>query len=808
MTPASLQSSFYDSQLSLETLSIPVYVTNFRQENKNCQSGRNKSNLRSIKRNNKMLEAANLPNIVVLNPRSLYNKQSNFITLIEQTDAGVCFISETWDRSHKENSNLITDLIKIDGYVWVKSVHERNCGGGKPALLINENEFFITELSPDPITVPVGVEAVWAMLIPRSKLKSTNVRKIIVGSVYYSSKQTKKDDFIDHLADVFHTLSSKYGPDIKFIIGGDYNRLNLKPILNLTPDFKQVVNVPTRRNPDAILDKIVTNIHALYQPPTTLLPLENDDDKTGKPSDHLICIMRPISTGIPPSVKYKQIKFRRFPDSALREMGRWLQGQNWHEVYMLTCPNQKAEKFESILMEKINLYFPEKVIKVNSNDKPWVDRKLLQIDRQRKREYNKRKRSEKWKKLNNLFHERAKILKENYYKDRVEDLKTSNISQWYSRLKRMSSIDQTKEGDVEVQDLVEFPNQEQAEMIADQYAKISNQYKPLKSEDLDCSNMTDSKPLPLFDPYQVYLKIKKMKKKSSTILNDVPWKVIYEYSVELSEPLCHIFNSAILDGIWPNSWKREVVTPVPKVFPPKKASDLRKISGTKNFSKILEALLSDSIIGDIQQSIDPSQYGNEKGLSTVHYLIKMIHSILETLDTNNATHKNAVIAQLIDWSQAFDRQDAKLGLEAFMKCGVRQSLIPLLTSFFQDRKMVVKWHGCLSSERELPGGVPQGSLFGNLQYKVSSNSNADHASPEMKFKFVDDLSLLEKLNLILAGISSYNFRNHVASDIGTHQHYIPSQNLKSQESLDNIQEWTKKNLAKLNVQKSKIMIFN
>ena len=72
-----------------------------------------------------MLEAANLPNIVVLNPRSLYNKQSNFITLIEQTDAGVCFISETWDRSHKEKSKLITDLIKIDGYVWVKSVHNR-----------------------------------------------------------------------------------------------------------------------------------------------------------------------------------------------------------------------------------------------------------------------------------------------------------------------------------------------------------------------------------------------------------------------------------------------------------------------------------------------------------------------------------------------------------------------------------------------------------------------------------------------------------------------------------------------------------
>lgn len=45
----------------------------------------NHDDLITIKRCNKLLEAANLPVIVTVNPRSLYNKQAEFRTLIEQT---------------------------------------------------------------------------------------------------------------------------------------------------------------------------------------------------------------------------------------------------------------------------------------------------------------------------------------------------------------------------------------------------------------------------------------------------------------------------------------------------------------------------------------------------------------------------------------------------------------------------------------------------------------------------------------------------------------------------------------------------
>ena len=108
--------------------------------------------------------------------------------------------------------------------------------------------------------------------------------------------------------------------------------------------------------------------------------------------------------------------------------------------------------------------------------------------------------------------------------------------------------------------------------------------------------------------------------------------------------------------------------------------------------------------------------------------------------------------------KTFDRKDPKLGIQSFIRNGVRPTLIPLLVSYFQDRKMIVKWHGLTSTTRDLPGGGPQGCTFGLLEYKSNSNDNVDHVPPQMRFKFVDDLSILEKLNLILIGLSSYNFR--------------------------------------------------
>ena len=127
-----------------------------------------------------------------------------------------------------------------------------------------------------------------------------------------------------------------------------------------------------------------------------------------------------------------------------------------------------------------------------------------------------------------------------------------------------------------------------------------------------------------------------------------------------------------------------------------------------------------------------------------HYLIRMIHEILTSVDQNTATEKFAVICTMIDWRQAFDRQCPKLGVESFMRNGVRESLIPILTNYLQNRRMCVKWHGVVSKVRKLNGGGPQGGLWGILEYLSISNDNTNYISNREKYKFIDDLSFPKK----------------------------------------------------------------
>ena len=53
----------------------------------------------------------------------------------------------------------------------------------------------------------------------------------------------------------------------------------------------------------------------------------------------------------------------------------------------------------------------------------------------------------------------------------------------------------------------------------------------------------------------------------------------------------------------------------------------------------------------------------------------MVHQILTIFDSNNEKEKYAVLSQLIDRSKAFDRQDPKMGIQSFIRNGVRPTLI-------------------------------------------------------------------------------------------------------------------------------------
>ena len=322
------------------------------------------------------------------------------------------------------------------------------------------------------------------------------------------------------------------------------------------------------------------------------------------------------------------------------------------------------------------------------------------LKRLKSREYNKNRRSNKWEKLNKLFKKEVLKAKRSFYKSKIKDLKESNPSQWYSKLKRLCSYDQHKSEPIIVETIKHLSIQEQAELIADKFSKVSQEYEPLNEKDIIVPEF-ESSSIPIFTPLDVQNNFLEIKTKKAFPPGDIPPKLIKELASELSKPFCEILNSSIKLGQWPNIYKKEFVTPVPKVFPPHDLSDLRNISGLLNFDKVAEKMISKIMISDMSDNIDPSQYSNQEGLSLQHYLIKMINKILIDTDNNSRGDVNAVIATLIDWKEAFPRQCPKLGIEAFIKCGVRPSLIPLLINYFQNRSMIVKWHGVTSKERQL-----------------------------------------------------------------------------------------------------------
>ena len=154
-----------------------------------------------------------------------------------------------------------------------------------------------------------------------------------------------------------------------------------------------------------------------YQSPFTVPPLDNDSNKSGKPSDHLIVMMKPINANEPKRKVYKTVTFRPLPESGLFQFGVWLQTQKWESVLSATTAHEKAKILQNLLMENLDKFLPTKTLKIGSEDQPWFNNQLRRLDRRQKREYAKNKKSNKLNSLNAKYLEKSDEVKEKYYKN-------------------------------------------------------------------------------------------------------------------------------------------------------------------------------------------------------------------------------------------------------------------------------------------------------------------------------------------------------------------------------------------------------
>ena len=115
----------------------------------------------------------------------------------------------------------------------------------------------------------------------------------------------------------------------------------------------------------------------------------------------------------------REIKVRPFPDSGFQKMKEWFLNQSWEDIYKAETAHEKAAKFQETLINALENIFPEKILKVNNDDQPWMNNELKLLDRKRKRIYRKERRSERWKYLNRMFKQAVAELGQTQVIDKV-----------------------------------------------------------------------------------------------------------------------------------------------------------------------------------------------------------------------------------------------------------------------------------------------------------------------------------------------------------------------------------------------------
>ena len=479
---------------------------------------------------------------------------------------------------------------------------------------------------------------------------------------------------------------------------------------------------------------------------------------------------------------------------------------DWNVLNDFSSISDKMYFFQTTILGMFRECFPLKRKRIFTQNEPFMNDVILKLRRKKRREFHKHRMSEKYIQLDQRYRELLSKSMKSFYKRRVKSLRTSNPRAWYRNIKQLIGYD-AKEENPTVENIKHLSATEQAEHIAESFAKISQEYEPLNRSGIALGKMDSSDYLKIA-PSEVMDVLSSMDANKAVPKNDIPTKILKRFSSHLSEPLAGLITECICKGVWPDFLKIEAVTPVPKVKNMASAKDLRKICGLPNLSKVMEKVIVKYIVKDMKNKLDVCQFANQPNMSINHYLIQMVDRVLSVLDGSSKGEHTAVIATLVDWSSAFDRQDLTLAIKSFQENGVRDSLIPILMSFFEGRRMFVKWHGSISGTKDLPGEGAQGTSLGLWSFLSQTNDNPENTEKENIFKFVDDKTFLEVVNLLSIGIASHNYKARVPSNVKTSGLIISHENLKSQEHLNSIQKWTKKKQMLLNIKKTKNMIFN
>jgi hypothetical protein len=236
----------------------------------------------------------------------------------------------------------------------------------------------------------------------------------------------------------------------------------------------------------------------------------------------------------------------------MKELGT----HEWTEVTNADDPHLKSNKFHETLITTLNKHFKEKIVVVTSLDKPWCTPAIKLKHSEMQKEFYKKGKTQRWKKLKSAFRRAKRKSMKHHYKEFFEELKTTSPSEYYKMAKRIGATDQKDQKELRIESIENLSPQEQVEKVAESFAAVSKEYDPVDLAKLPAYLPAEEPPS--IEVYKVYRKIQTQKKTKSTLPIDLPESLRKEAAEFLAEPLTEILNASLKHGKYPKIWKKRM----------------------------------------------------------------------------------------------------------------------------------------------------------------------------------------------------------------------------------------------------------